>query len=627
MLRQTLVVAFLFSILSAPALEMQSTTQPLASHLNRDAEKWVEKTLRQMSTEEKVGQLIQVRGFFEFQNEQDPKYLQLKDHLQKYHIGSVIMTVQSSEAFLAKNQPYEAAMGTNQLQKDSKLPLLIAADFERGLSMRLFATPNFPHAMAFAATPDPIGNAERFGSIVARESRAIGVHWNYFPVADINTNPANPIINVRAFGEDPKQVSELVAAYIRGAHAGGMLTTAKHFPGHGDTDRDTHIDAARVNGSLERIEQVELAPFRDAVKNGVDSVMVAHVTVPALEPDPNKPSVVSRKIVYDVLQQQLGFNGIVVTDAMEMRALTSTYGPGPEGVAKANVEAIFAGNDMVLLPTDVDAAFNGLVNAVKNGTLSQAELDKRVRKILSAKAALGLHKNRLVDVSKLRDLVGRPDDMAFAQQVADSAMTLVKNDSKALSLIAATKKPMGTSQTSSPYDPSAPLPPPELFALIAVDDMRSDWGRSFERELRARVPNARIQYVDARSAGVMLEPITEAALDAKAIIVASFAVPVSGKRVRTNEGVTGATSMQQDVSAAIERILKVAPDKTAFLAMGNPYLGTSYQPKAYICTYSNATTAEAAAVKALFGEIPMKGKLPVTIPGLAARGTGIDIAQ
>jgi beta-N-acetylhexosaminidase len=627
MLRQTLVVAFLFSILSAPALETQSTTEPLSKHLNKDAEKWVEKTLRQMSTEEKVGQLIQIRGFFEFQNAQDPTYLQLKDQLQKYHIGSVIMTVRNNDAFLSKNQPYEAAMATNQLQRDSKLPLLIAADFERGLSMRLFATPNFPHAMAFAATPDPIGNAERFGSIVARESRAIGVQWNYFPVADINTNPANPIINVRAFGEDPKQVSDLVAAYIRGGHAGGMLTTAKHFPGHGDTDRDTHIDAARVNGSLERIEQVELAPFRDAVKNGVDSVMIAHVTVPSLEPDPNKPSVVSRKIVHDVLQEQLGFEGITVTDAMEMRALTSAYGPGLKGVAKANLEAILAGNDMVLLPTDVDAAFNGLVNAVKSGTLPEVELDKRVRKILRAKAALGLHKNRFVDVSKLRDLVGRPDDVAFAQQVADSAVTLVKNDSNALSLISSTKKPVGTSQASSPYDPSGPLPPPELFALIAVDDMRSDWGRMFERELRARVPNVRIQYVDARTAGVMLEPITQWALDAKAIVVASFAVPVSGKRVRTHEGVTGATSMQEDVSAAIERVLKIAPERTAFVAMGNPYLGTEYQPKAYICTYSNATSAETAAVKALFGEVPIKGRLPVTIPGIAGRGAGIDVAQ
>jgi beta-N-acetylhexosaminidase len=627
MIRRALVVAVSFLALSAIAFEQQPTAEPLAQKLNKDAEKWVEKTLKGMSTEEKVGQLIQVRGYFEFENAQDPFYLQLKEQLQKYHIGSVIMTVRSSEAFLAKNQPYEAAMITNQLQKDAKLPLLIAADFERGLSMRLFATPNFPHAMAFAATPDAVAYAERFGAIVARESRAIGVHWNYFPVADINTNPANPIINVRAFGEDPKQVSELVAAYIRGAHASGMLATAKHFPGHGDTDKDTHIDAARVNGSLERLQQVELTPFRDAIKNGLDSVMVAHVTVPAIEPDPNKPSVVSHKIVHDLLQDQLGFQGIVVTDAMDMRGLTSAFGPGPEGVAKANLEAILAGNDMVLLPTDVGAAFNGLVSAAKNGELPQAELDKRVRKILRAKAALGLQKNRFVDINKVRDLVGRPDDIAFAQQVADEAVTLVKNDSKSLELVAATKKPMGTSQQSSPYDPTGPMPPPELFALIAVDDMRSDWGRTFERELRARVPNARIQYVDARTAGMMMEPITQAALDAKAVIIAGFAVPVSGKRVQTENGVGGATSMQADISSVIERVLKIAPDRTAFVSVGNPYLGGPYGPKTYICTYSNAVTAETAAVKALLGEIPMRGKLPVSIPGMAQRGAGIAYGQ
>jgi beta-N-acetylhexosaminidase len=360
------------------------------------------------------------------------------------------------------------------------------------------------------------------------------------------------------------------------------------------------------------------------VKNGLDAVMVAHVTVPAIEPDPNKPSVVSHKIVHDLLQDELGFQGLVVTDAMDMRGLTSAFGPGPEGVAKANLEAILAGNDMVLLPTDVDAAFNGLVTAVKNGTLPQAELDKRVRKILRAKAALGLYKNRFVDINKVRDLVGRPDDIAFAQQVADAAVTLVKDDSKALELVTATKKPVGTSQQSSPYDPSGPMPPPELFALIAVDDMRSDWGRTFERELRARVPNARIQYVDARTAGLMMEPITQAALDAKAVIIAGFAVPVSGKRVQTANGVGGATSMQADISSVIERVLKIAPERTAFVSLGNPYLGGPYGPKTYICTYSNAVTAETAAVKALFGEVPMRGKLPVSIPNMAQRGTGIE---
>jgi beta-N-acetylhexosaminidase len=349
--------------------------------------------------------------------------------------------------------------------------------------------------------------------------------------------------------------------------------------------------------------------------------------VPAIEPDPNKPSVVSHKIVHDLLQDQLGFQGIIVTDAMDMRGLTSAFGPGPEGVAKANLEAILAGNDMVLLPTDVGAAFNGLVAAAKNGELPQAELDKRVRKILRAKAALGLHKNRFVDINKVRDLVGRPDDIAFAQQVADAAVTLVRNDSKSLDLVAATKKPMGTSQQSSPYDPTGPMPPPELFALIAVDDMRSDWGRTFERELRARVPNARIQYVDARTAGLMMEPITQAALDAKAVIIAGFAVPVSGKRVQTENGVGGATSMQADISSVIERVLKVAPDRTAFVSLGNPYLGGPYGPKTYICTYSNAVTAETAAVKALFGEVPMRGKLPVSIPGMAQRGAGIAYGQ
>src|SRR4051812_27181026 len=215
MMRRALLVVCAFLTLTATAFEQPSTSpEPFARNLSKDGERWAEKTLKGMSTEEKVGQLIQVRAYAEFQNAEDPTYVELRDNIQKYHLGSVILTVRSEGPFLQRNQPYEAAMMTNQLQRDSKLPLLVAADFERGLNMRLQATPVFPHAMAFAATPDAVANEERFAHIVARESRAIGVHWNYFPVADVNINPANPIINIRSFGEDPKQVSEMVNAYI-----------------------------------------------------------------------------------------------------------------------------------------------------------------------------------------------------------------------------------------------------------------------------------------------------------------------------------------------------------------------------------------------------------------------------
>src|SRR5438128_3709028 len=288
--RLVLLLVVCPSLLSFAALkdkDKEKVNESGAVQLTKDGDKWAQKTLKKLSVEEKVGQLIMVRALAEFQNVESPAYTSLRDDIRKYHLGSVIMTVRVDGGFLLRNQPYEAAMVTNRLQRDSGLPLLVAADFERGLSMRLLATPMFPNAMAFGAAGKP-EYAEAFGRIVAKESRAIGVHWNFFPVADGNSNPANPIVNTRSFGEDPQQVGDLVAAYIRGARANGMLTTAKHFPGHGDTATDSHLGVAQVTGNLARLQSVELPPFRKAIEAGVDSVMVAHVSVPSLEPDPKR---------------------------------------------------------------------------------------------------------------------------------------------------------------------------------------------------------------------------------------------------------------------------------------------------------------------------------------------------
>src|SRR5262244_1921122 len=244
-MRSAAAVLLVLALASAFAKEKYQKPGPI--HLARDGEKWAEKTLRKMSTEEKVGQLFMIWARAKFINIDSPDYAQLRDTIQRDHIGSLAMTVPVDGPFLIKSEPYEAAMLLNQLQRDSKLPLLIAADFERGVSMRLYGTTIFPHAMAFGGAGKE-DYAESFGKITAAEARAIGVHWNFFPDADVNSNPANPIINTRSFGEDPQRVSEMVAAYIKGAHEGGMLTTVKHFPGHGDTATDSHLGVAQVTG-------------------------------------------------------------------------------------------------------------------------------------------------------------------------------------------------------------------------------------------------------------------------------------------------------------------------------------------------------------------------------------------
>src|SRR6202142_3336012 len=366
MLRQAGFLIVVICALVCSCIAKDKYQQPGPIHLDREGEKWAEKTLRKLSPEEKIGQLFNVWVRAEFLNVDAPEYLQLRDSIHKYHLGGFTMTVPWDPPFLHPSQPTEAAELLNRLQQESHLPLLISADFERGVTMRLHGATEFPHAMAFGAA-NKLEYAEAFGRITAQEPRAIGVHWNFFPDADVNSNPANPIINTRSFGEDPKQVGDLVTAYIKGAHEGGMLTTVKHFPGHGDTATDSHLGVASVNVDRAHLESIELPPFRQAIAAGVDSVMVAHVTVPALDSDPNHVATISPVIVSDLLEQQLGFKGIVVTDALDMAGLTHLF---INDIGRAAVEAFKAGNDVLLIPADFPASYNAMLQAVQSGEIS-----------------------------------------------------------------------------------------------------------------------------------------------------------------------------------------------------------------------------------------------------------------
>src|SRR6202171_1490603 len=363
--------------------------------LSHEGERWAQRTLKKLSLEEKIGQMFMVRVLTRFMNVDDPDFVRLREQIARYHLGSILLTVPSDGPFLARSEPYEAAMLINDLQRAPRIPLIVAADFERGPSMRLLGVTAFPHAMAFGAAGKP-ELAEEFGRITARESRALGVEWNFFPVADVNSNPENPIINTRAFGEDPGQVSALVSAYIRGARQEGMMTTAQHFPGQGDTGTDSHLGLAAVNRPREQIEQIDLVPFRGAIAAGVDGIMVAHVTAPALEPDSGKVATTSPAIVGDLLKKELKFRGLVVTDAMEMGALTRLYPHGGASASgRAAVDAVRAGNDLLILPSDLQGAYGGLLNAVRSGEIADSRIDESVLKILEAKASVGLGKARL----------------------------------------------------------------------------------------------------------------------------------------------------------------------------------------------------------------------------------------
>jgi beta-N-acetylhexosaminidase len=585
-------------------------------HVDRAGQKWVDKTLHKMTPEEKVGQLFAIWVRVQFLNDADPIFVQLRDNIRKYHVGSLVMSVPVDGPVLLKSSPSVTADLLNRLQRTSKLPLIVSADFERGVSMRLNGTTVFPHAMAFGAT-GKMEDAEIFGRITALEARAVGVHWNFFPDADVNSNPANPIINTRSFGGDPTQVGDFVAAYIRGAHEGGMLVTAKHFPGHGDTATDSHLGVAEVTGDRARLDAVELPPFKHAIDAGVDAVMVAHVTVPALDSTPNRVATTSTPIVDGLLKEEMGFKGLVVTDALDMAGLTRIYA---KDIGREAVDSFKAGNDMLIIPPNLDASYRSVLQAVHSGEISRQRLDQSVRKILELKASLGLNKARLVDINQLSNEVAKPENVDTGQRIADEAITLVRDNGKVIPL-----QSFGTPETGLPYH-SLTAVTNRLVVVIFSDDMRTESGRMLEREILTRAPDAHVIYVDARSAAGMRPSVMEAVEQAEHVVAALYVIPTAGKAMRAaGGGLTNTVSMDGTTGSLLSAILDRAATRTVVLAMGNPYVVQDFPAiENYLCAFSNASVSETAAVKAIFGEIPIGGHLPVMIPGIASRGDGLE---
>ena len=548
----------------------------------------------------------------------NPEYERLSESIRKYHIGAVAMSAPPAARTLPGDDRYQTVVQLNRLQSESKLPLLVAGDFEQGvLPARLFGTTVFPHAMAFGAAGKP-AYAEEFGRITAQESRAIGVHWNLFPVADVNSNPANPIIGTRAFGANPEQVGELVAAYIRGARANGMLTTAKHFPGHGNTGIDSHLAVARVDENLDIVRTVDLPPFRKAIDAGVDAVMTAHIRVPALDPDPNLVATTSPAIVTGLLKNELGFKGIVVTDGLDMAGLTRLYAGN---VGRAAVDAFKAGNDVLTMPADLDASYRAVLDAVRSGEISQERLDASVLKILQAKALLGLQKDRLVDIAAISKLVGSPANVATGQRISDASVTLVRENGKVLPL-----RPGASFNGASASGPSVQnvalvrsrgkQDRHGVLVIVVCDNVRAEDGRVLEREVTARMPDANVVYVDARSAPRKTASLLKAVDQAQEVVVAVYIVPSAARSRKLGRSGKHPASLPDSTSALFQKILDRASEKTAVLAMGNPYLTDDFPAiQNYICTFSNVTVSEVSAARALFGEIPMSGQMPVSLAG------------
>jgi beta-N-acetylhexosaminidase len=347
--------------------------------------------------------------------------------------------------------------------------------------------------------------------------------------------------------------------------------------------------------------------------------MVAHVTVPALEPDPNRVATTSLAIVTGLLKKQLGFKGIVVTDALDMAGLTRLYATN---IGRAAVDTFKAGNDVLIIPPNLDAAYTAVLQAARSGEISTARLDESVLKILKAKASFGLEKARMVDLENLPKAVGKPANLTLGQQVADDAITLVRDNGKLLPL-----KQMGTVEPGLPYQKAEEVRD-HVVTVVFTDDLRTDAGRLLGRKIRARVPDADVIYIDPRVAAAMTDSVLKAVEKALAVVAAVYVIPTAGKIAKSDGGLKNSVALPDASGALLDAILARANEKTVVLAMGNPYLAADFPTvQNYICAFSNASVSEISAVKAIFGEIPIRGRLPVSIPGIAERGAGLERPQ
>jgi beta-N-acetylhexosaminidase len=552
----------------------------------------VRRWLNSLTLKQKVAQLVMIPIYGEAPHTRSKQYRHFLRLVQEEQVGGLILVNRTDGRGIKRAEPYALAAFLNRMQRMARIPLIVGGDFERGASMRVDGMTLFPHAMALAAAGDPQAT-KYMGEITARDSRALGIHWVFFPVADVNSNPDNPIINIRSFGENPRQVSEHVRAFIQGSRTdpkSRVLTTAKHFPGHGDTADDTHLKLATIQSDRARLESVEMVPFRAAIEEGVDAIMTAHIAVPALDA-PDLPATLSHVIMTGLLRDELKFHGLVVTDALEMGGVAKGYSSG-----EAAVRALEAGADVLLMPPDPEAAIRAVVAAVRKGRLTAKRIDESVLKVLTAKQSLGLDRTKLVDLEAIADVINSPEAAARAQEITDRGVTLVKNDGGVLPL-------------ASPKD---------ACYVVLAEGRYSNEGQALTQELRQRGAT-RIFALDPTLPDSELDAAAQSASACEQIVVMAFA---SVAAYRSNN-----LALPGNFPKLVDTLIASGHPVT-LVALGSPYLVRSF-PKvsAYLTTYSPVTTAEVAAVKALFGEIDIGGHLPVTIPGIADLGFGIAMPR
>ena len=557
----------------------KSYTAENYSYSQSERNERTESKLASMTLREKIAQMVVSHSKGYSLSKTSPEFKRLKRLIQEEKIGGLI--------FFQGNSLEEAEL-INELQGLSGTPLLISADFERGTGMRLDDGSLFPNNMGLGATRNP-QLAYQMGLQIAIECRAIGVHQNYAPVMDVNNNADNPIINVRSYGEDPELVSQMGDMFIKGLQDGKVIATAKHFPGHGDTDIDSHSDLPLLNFDRERLDKIELVPFKSAIENNVMSVMIAHLSFPALDDQPYIPASLSERIVQDLLIDDLNFNGLVVTDALNMKGVTKHF--STEEVA---LMCVNAGIDLILMPQGEEVTISTIESAVNDGLISEERIEHSVQKILNAKEWLGLNENKFVNTGNVSSTINSFEAQELSQKIADESITLVKNDGNIV-----------------PFENVAD----KTCLIVSFNNTKStDNTQTFFDKFKEFSKFSSYAYYDVEGDVDDAEGIINDAKDYDVIVIPIYA------RVRIYSGTVGIPQSQIDL---IISFLANGKD-VVVISYGNPYLIQGFEDvNSYICAYGDGETSIIAALKALFGEIRFKGQLPVSVSGQYPYGTGI----
>lgn len=549
-----------------------------------DDDSWVTETLNQLSLEEKVAQMIFPYADAKGYSKEGAEYDRLINLTSKIKVGGFL---------LFRGSVDEQINLINDLQSISKVPLLFSADFENGVTQRIPGGTTFPSMMALGAAND-LSLTYKMGEIIAIETKSFGIHQNYAPVSDINNNPLNPIINTRSFGESSHLVSKHTNAYIKGLQKGGIIATSKHFPGHGNTQTDSHSELPILNTPKSTLRKIELAPFKANIKSGVMSIMVGHLGLTAIDKDSILPATLSKNIISNLLKKELGFKGLIVTDAMNMKAITNRYSNKESAVL-----SVIAGNDIVLFPKNDEESFNGILEAVKSGRISEERINYSVKKILLAKRWAGLDTTNVIDINTTKEAIGRGEYFSTAYSIAEKSITLVKNENNLLPLI---------------QNPNI-----KYRHIAFLDNNNTSNAFRFNNFLLERIPSLNSNIVKSDASQKEINVFKDS-LSKDDIFIISVYI-----RVRDLKGNLELSILQNDL---IKDILKLKRP-TLLVSHGDPYiLGRYPDVDAFICNYGENFVSEKSLSASIFGESDISGTLPVSISSTDFRfGTSIKLKQ